>query len=202
MNGYALLVGVFIAIVLIVVLVRHPRFSVRPVGRVLGFMAFLVFPILLSMLGLTSHINNSKSTEFCLSCHTMKPYGESLMYDDPDYLPAAHFQNHRISADRACFTCHTSYTMFGDFKSKLRGLRHVYVYYLGTIPERPQLYSPFLNHECLHCHGGARSFEESDMHMDIRDELESNNISCLECHDMTHDVENQDSHELWEPEAP
>ena len=47
-----------------------------------------------------------------------------------------HYQNNRIPRDKACFTCHTDYTLFGDAKAKLRGLRHVYVNYLGRSPRR------------------------------------------------------------------
>jgi hypothetical protein len=38
----------------------------------------------------------------------------------------------------------------------------VYVYYFSTppAPGNIKLYQPFNNRECLHCHLGARSFEE------------------------------------------
>ena len=90
----------------------------------------------------------------------MEPYGRSLLVDDPAYVPARHFQNNRVPRDDACFTCHTNYTLFGDYKAKLRGLRHVYVNYIGTIPKQIKLYDPYNNRECLHCHGGARTFED------------------------------------------
>jgi len=42
----------------------------------------------------------------------------------------------------------------------------VYIYYLGTppAPQNIKLYQPFNNRECLHCHLGARSFEEGVVH--------------------------------------
>ena len=76
-------------------------------------------------------LERSNSTEFCLSCHTMESHGRSLYVDDPTYLAAAHFQNHRVPADQACYTCHTNYAMFGGFRAKFNGLHHVYVQYLG-----------------------------------------------------------------------
>ena len=88
--------------------------------------------------------------------------------------------------------------MFGDIDAKLRGLRHVYVNYLGTVPDKPELYEPFLNRECLHCHAGARSFEESELHMDIREELAADETSCLECHELSHGVETVDQQPMWE----
>ena len=56
--------------------------------------------------------------------------------------------------------------MFGGIKAKLGGLKHIYVYYLGTppSPENIKLYEPYNNRECLHCHAGARSFEEGAVH--------------------------------------
>ena len=62
----------------------------------------------------------------------MEAHGKSLYIDDPTYVPAAHFQNNRIPKEQACFTCHTNYTMFGDVYGKIRGLQHIYVYYLKT----------------------------------------------------------------------
>ena len=67
----------------------------------------------------------------------MHDFGQSLYVDDPSYIPAKHFQNNLVPRDRACYTCHTDYTMFGTMHSKLRGLRHVYVQYLGKIPRPP-----------------------------------------------------------------
>jgi cytochrome c-type protein NapC len=72
------------------------------------------------------------------------------------HLAAAHFQNHRVPADEACYTCHTNYAMFGGMKAKIGGLRHIYVYYLGKPPQPAdiKLYEPYNNRECLHCHAG------------------------------------------------
>ena len=46
-------------------------------------------------------MERAKETTFCLSCHVMQPYGQSLYVDDAHYIPAAHFQNHRVPADQA-----------------------------------------------------------------------------------------------------
>ena len=128
----------------------------------------------------------------------MEPYGKSLLIDDSGYVAANHYQNRRIPRDQACYTCHTTYTMFGDFQAKLLGLKHVYVYYLGTVPEPLELYQPYNNRECLNCHEGARSFEESELHVDIRTELASNETSCQECHEPVHDVHSLDQLTFWE----
>jgi hypothetical protein len=71
------------------------------------FLAFFIFPILAGSLGYNHHMERSKQTTFCLSCHVMEPYGRSLHVDDPTWLPAAHYQNNRVPRDEACYTCHT-----------------------------------------------------------------------------------------------
>jgi hypothetical protein len=82
----------------------------------------------------------------------MEKYGQSLHVDDASYIPAAHFQNNRVPRDKACYTCHTDYTLYGGFKSKLRGLRHLQVQYLGKIPGKIELYSAYTTgcHEVVH----------------------------------------------------
>jgi predicted CxxxxCH...CXXCH cytochrome family protein len=79
----------------------------------------------------------------------------------------------------------------------MKGLKHVYVYYLGTIPEKIALYEPYSNRECLHCHEGARSFEEGEDHKDLRADLASGATSCLECHSDTHDVQGLAEAPMW-----
>lgn len=187
-----------LAAILIARLALRPDAVTERGGRILAFAALFAFPVLFTGLGTQAHLQHSKTTHFCMSCHIMSEHGRSLFRDDSDYLPAAHFQNNRIDRDYACYTCHTTYTMYGDVKAKLIGLRHVWVNYLGTLPEQVELYQPYKNRECLHCHEGARSFEEDELHAEIRGELSSNETSCLECHDLAHDVEELDEAEFWE----
>src|SRR5436305_4285771 len=96
----------------------------------------------------------------------MTDYGKTVHYDDKSYIPAVHYQNNLVPRDHACYTCHTDYAMFGGVKAKMRGLRHIYVQYFGTVPKPAdiKLYSPFPNSTCLHCHLGSRRFEEVNGH--------------------------------------
>lgn len=190
-----------VGIVLIVLVVRRPGVIAAPGGRGLAFFAFFIVPIVATVLGTEAHLEQSKSTEFCLSCHVMEPYGKSLQIDDQGFVAANHFQNRRIPRERACFTCHTTYTMYGDIRAKLQGLKHLYIYYLGTVPEELALYEPYRNRECLHCHADARSFEEQEFHLDIRGELISDEISCLECHEPVHGVADLEGLPMWTQEA-
>lgn len=197
---YVLLV---VSIVLIATIVFRPSLTASHEGKIFAFAAFCILPVLCVSLSASEHVDRSKQTKFCLSCHIMEPYGKSLHVDDPSYIAAAHFQNHRIPADEACYTCHTNYVFYGGLRAKLRGLRHIYVQYLGTppSPEKIRLYSPYNNRECLHCHLGARSFESNEIHMAILDSLKSNETSCMSsgCHDTVHNVQNLDKVKFWSP---
>ena len=164
-------------------------------GKILAFVALLVLPALAMWAGFSAQMERAQSTSFCLSCHVMTDFGRSLQIDDPSYLPARHFQNRLLPADRACYTCHTNYTMFGGVRDKLRGLRHLWVQYAGVVPPSDQikLYQPYSNRECLHCHLGARRFEEASAHHrapDLLSRAKSGHLSCLSsgCHDIIHDV--------------
>jgi cytochrome c-type protein NapC len=207
MEPISILIGVIvITIILVVGLILKPEITSSTGGKILAFLSLFIFPILAAVLGASSHVEHSKTTQFCLSCHEMKPYGKSLHIDDSEYVPASHYQNNRVPREKACFTCHTNYTLYGDFRAKLQGLRHVYVHYLGTVPQPKdiRLYTPYNNRECLHCHLGARSFEEGVTHNDeptLLANLKTNKVSCLSCHALAHDIAGLDKLTFWQEKA-
>src|SRR5579863_4515508 len=175
-------------------------------GKILTFVALLILPAMAVWAGFNEQMDRAQSTTFCLSCHVMTDYGRSLTVDDRSYIPASHFQNNRIPRDHACYTCHTTYTMFGGVTAKMRGVRHLYIQYLGTVPkpEDIKLYTPYNNRECLHCHNGARTYEEATEHHKIPDllaQVKSGKISCTsaKCHDTIHDVANLKGATFWKP---
>jgi cytochrome c-type protein NapC len=177
-------------------------------GKIVAFVALCILPVLAMWAGVNDHLERSTSTQFCLSCHVMTDFGRSLYVDDRSYLPARHFQNKFVPRDHACFTCHTDYTMFGDYKAKWRGVHHVLVQYFGKVPkpEEIKLYTPYNNRECLHCHAGARSYEEASSHHKTPDMLAlaaSNHLSCMSsnCHDTVHDVGTLKDATFWTPKA-
>jgi cytochrome c-type protein NapC len=187
------------------ILVVRPGFTTGRGGKILAFVAMFCLPIFCGLLGLSSEMDRSKTTAFCLSCHTMEDYGKSLLVDDRTHIPAAHYQNHLVPPDEACYSCHTQYAMFGGLKVKLYGLKHVFIYYLGTrpAPEDIKLYEPYNNRECLHCHLGARSFEEGVVHNAdpaTLPAIKSNQLSCLSsaCHDAAHDLAHLKEAKFWE----
>lgn len=191
-----------VTVLLIAVILARRRLLAETGGKVLAFFSICILPVIATSLGTNAHLEASKSTEFCLSCHEMQPYGETLWIEDQDYLPAAHFQNSRVPRDHACYACHTTYTMYGDVSSKWKGFRHLFIHFFGDVPEpgEIELYEPFLNRECLYCHGGARTFEENEFHVEYRDELTTSDTSCLECHEYTHPITELDELDQWEHE--
>jgi cytochrome c-type protein NapC len=197
-----LLLLIAVTAILIGVLVFRPGLTATQDGKILAFFGMFLLPLICAGLGTTYHIDRSKSTKFCLSCHEMEPFGKSLLVDDATHLPAAHFQNHRVPADQACFTCHTNYAMFGGFREKIQGLREVSEHYLGKppAPEAIRLSEPFNNRECLHCHLGARSFEEGAMHTAnpyLLAAVKGNQVSCLSCHKAIHNVAELNNAKFW-----
>lgn len=189
------------SLALVALLVARPALMRTREGKILGFAGLFLFPVVCGAVGFSMQMEHTKETKFCLSCHIMEPYGKSLLVDDSHYLPAAHYQNHRVPADEACYTCHTDYVLYGGIRAKWRGLRHVWVQYIGK-PPAPQdirLYTAYNNRECLHCHLGARSFEESAVHSALRDNLVNNQISCVSigCHDTVHNVATLGEMKLW-----
>ena len=196
------LLGVLVVLglnlVLVVTLTVRPAWLRVAGGRLLGVLGLFVLPAVGFALGYGQHTERAKQTEFCVSCHVMEPYGDSLLMDSADHLPAVHFQNAQIDREHACYVCHTSYTMFGDLQAKLNGVQHLWVNYVSGAPEPLRLYRPYENRECFFCHADARSFEESDFHLDIREDLDRGDISCLECHALSHDVAELSSYDTWE----
>jgi nitrate/TMAO reductase-like tetraheme cytochrome c subunit len=198
------IVLIFLAITLMIagLLVVKPDMTAARGGKILAFLGLFIFPALAGLLGFDDHLERSKQTRFCLSCHIMAPYGQSLLIDNSSYIPAVHFQNNLVPRDQACYTCHTDYTLYtGGIKAKIRGLRHIYVQYLGR-PRLPiKLYQPFSNRVCLHCHLGARTFEEGPTHSALMDDIKENKISCVSsgCHDVVHNVSQLSQMKFWSP---
>ena len=184
------------------------RLAEERAGRVLLLLGIAVLP--LATLGVTVRhgLHESTRTAFCRdSCHEMAPFAKTLLIDDDELVPAVHFQNNLLTRDHACFTCHADYTMFGDLKAKIGGLRHIYRHYVGGVPDEIELYEPFPNDNCLWCHRGARRFEGSKHHKTAAAPLAkilSGEVSCMksDCHDLIHPVDDLDSYELWEPKKP
>jgi cytochrome c-type protein NapC len=196
------LIGLSLALALLVGFKKN--ISQTREGKMLAFVALLVLPVVSVWGGFEAHLDRAESTQFCLSCHVMTQFGQSLHYDDKSYIPALHFENNFVPRDHACYTCHTDYAMFGAVKAKFNGLHHIFVQYFGTVPkpEDIKLYKPFPNETCLHCHLGARKFEEVNGHHktpDMLDKVKSGKLSCISsgCHDTVHEIGDLKDAKFW-----
>jgi nitrate/TMAO reductase-like tetraheme cytochrome c subunit len=210
MNTTVTILSLFTGVVIVLAVLTAFRAQLTrvPGGKILAFVTLCILPALAVWTGLHEQLERSTSTRFCLSCHVMADFGRSLYIDDKSFIPASHFQNNRVPRDHACFTCHTDYTMFGDYRAKWRGVHHVWVQYFGTVPkpEDIKLYVPYNNRECLHCHLGARSFEEASPHNkdpEMLAKVKANQLSCVSsnCHDIVHEVGTLSQETFWTPVA-
>lgn len=190
--------------------IRLPQLAKAHGGRVLLMMSLLVLPVLLMGIGVTQSLRQSQDKEFCTSCHEMQVYDTSLRIDDPEYIPAVHYQNRLVPHETACYTCHTDYTLYGDLSAKFTGFKHVLVHFFGDVPEpgEIELYSPYPNDNCLKCHRGSRRFEKKSSHKEdglTIEALYANEKSCIAdgCHDRIHDIARIGGADIWgEPPFP
>jgi cytochrome c-type protein NapC len=194
-----LIAQIVVSAVLASIFLIRPSVTTGAAWKILAFIGLCVLPALCIVGGMNTHMQRSEQRRFCVSCHAMVPYGQSLYVDDPTHLPAQHFQNHRVPPDMACFACHADYTIYGPLKDKMRGLTRIYMQYVSSPPNPIRIEGGYKNHQCLHCHAGARSFEENPVHSAIMDSLTSEQMSCLTsgCHDTAHDVANLNHAKFW-----
>lgn len=181
----------------LLLLVLRRRLAARLAGLLALVLGGVVLPGL-AVVGSAGHAYTaSSSTEFCLQCHEMRDHGKSLFVADGGSLAAVHYQKRLIDREHTCFECHTDYAMFGDVKAKMNGLRHVWVHFLGDVPATFELYEPYPNYNCLHCHEDARSYLEAAGHRGRFDEMASGELSCLACH-RGHDLDRARQGPYWQ----
>jgi NapC/NirT cytochrome c family, N-terminal region len=192
---------IVLTMVLAVFVLVRPAFTAGATGKILAFIALFILPVLCVGAGMSVHMQRSEQTRFCISCHAMQPYGRSLYVDNPSYIPAAHFQNHRVPANQACYACHADYAIYGPLVDKMRGLKRIYMQYVSTPPAHITIPGGFNNNQCLRCHAGARDFESNPVHQALMASLTSNTMSCVTsgCHDTVHNIASLDHVKFWSP---
>ncbi len=167
-------------------------------GRVVLLVGVVALPLLLSVGNISYGVHQSSTTAFCLSCHEMRDHGKSLFVDNRQALAAVHYQNRFVDRETVCYSCHKDYAMFGDVTAKLNGLRHVWAHYIAGVPRKIELYRPYPNSNCLHCHDDMRRFVEAPPHRPILSALYAGTTSCLSCHRVAHDMAKVEAGELWQ----
>jgi cytochrome c-type protein NapC len=171
--------------------------AAQRVGRLVLLVGLVALPLLLSAGNLSYGIGESSQTRFCLSCHEMQRHGRSLFVDDRQALSAVHYQNRLVERDTTCYACHKDYALFGDVRAKLNGLRHVWAHYVRGVPAKIELYQPYPNANCLHCHDDGRRFLEKSVHRPVMAALQAGTTSCLSCHRVAHDMAKVDAGRFW-----
>lgn len=181
--------SVLCIILIIRIMVQDPKKVIQPFGKwILLFIFFVISPIIY-LLNFSVAVEDSKSVEFCNSCHIMNGYVNDVEDPDSEHLASMHYQYRWIAGDQ-CFTCHSDYGLFGNAKAKMTGIKHVWAYYTGY--ETPiELYDTYNNQICLRCHAPVISFQETEEHEENATEILSNEMSCLgvDCHITTHPEE-------------
>ena len=196
-----LIVQIVLTVILAAIFLIRPSLTISAGWKIVAFIGLCVLPALCAIGGMNIHVQRSEQTTFCISCHAMAPFGRSLYVDDPNYIPAQHFQNHRVPANQACYACHADYTIYGPLKDKLSGLTRIYMQFVSTPPNPIRIPGGYHNRQCLHCHQGARKFQENPIHSTMMDSLVSNQMSCLTggCHDTVHNVDSLTKVKFWSP---
>lgn len=199
MNTFFSVFG-FLGIALVFVTIVIKKETTGRDFKLLAFFSFLFFPVLFTGGIVNEKLNSMQQTEFCESCHVMKPYVESLKIDDDEPLSSVHFRNNYVNQKTACYNCHTSYAMFGGVKAKMNGLKHVWVYLTKSKIDTIKLYEPFSNDNCLYCHEPAERFLKKKEHNKEENQLKkmiAGEKSCLTegCHDVGHYFEEEEEDE-------
>lgn len=147
-------------------------------------------PIAAAMAGNVANFEGSKARTFCGSCHTMVPYAADAADPKSGTLAAIHSKNPYFGGE-SCYICHADYGMFGTVMTKLGGMRHVYMYYLGgwNTPGHapPELLKPFPYSTCMQCHPSDRAHQPLEHQVHER-AVKSGEVACTAaaCHGRPH----------------
>ncbi len=190
----AILTALAAASLLIHHLVVRPRLA--GTTRLKLLLGLAVLPFLAAVTTTASGMQRTTEREFCGSCHVMETHLSDLVDPTSLSLAARHSRN-PMMGPHACYTCHADYGMLGYPMTKLKGMSHVYYYYLGgyrnwDLPKfhaEVRIAKPFPNANCKQCHSGTLgSFSNVQEHLGMQEELESNRVSCASagCHGVAH----------------
>ena len=192
MTVWILGIGAVVVLIPLISLRSSMRTRATLGRRLFAFVAMCVLPGMW-LLGMFAYADTSmRSTSFCLSCHEMRPYGESLTVRGEESLAAAHYMGGRSERDKACYVCHTKPGLAGYVDAKLRGIHDVRVHYFGEIPETLSIRGDYDVGICLDCHGPTENFREQPLHKAVMADIEVGKASCLDCHGPAHAVRHDD----------
>lgn len=163
--------------------------------KVLLLLGIGVFPIATAGTGNLIGYEESKSRQFCGSCHVMQPWVQDSLDPRSPTLASQHARNPSFGGHN-CYACHADYGMYGTIVTKLAGLRHVYEYNLHfrslsleqAMP-RIMLRGAYPNRNCMQCHSTRLpGWADVPDHVGLEDEVRAGSVSCASpgCHGPAH----------------
>ena len=168
---------------------------------VLSASGFVLLPVFGYVLGNLHVLDESKSVEFCGSCHvTMPPLVES-MKSGGNELAASHYRKGAVSHKDACYVCHSGYGVQGDINAKLAGVGHMIHTVRRTERYPLKMRSTFDIRSCLDCHAATEPFQTVKGHKTraIQNQLMTGEIGCTgACHEPAHPPAALNGTEAWE----
>lgn len=164
--------------------------------KILLLLGIGVLPIGAALATNVAGYNTTLTRQFCSSCHLMLPYTNDSSDRGSQTLAARHARNELFGHDN-CYTCHANYEMFGTITTKISGMHHVWVYYVEGARHmkledsigKIELYEPFSNTTCVHCHSTTtQGFKAVNDHKGIDADLMADRVSCASagCHGPAH----------------
>lgn len=190
-----------LTLVLIVLTVILERLHVRmPLINYQRFVYLFILPLFIFPFASFTTIEESKSVEFCGSCHSaMGLYVDDMKNKNSNTLAATHYQN-RFLQHGECYQCHVGYRSIDIGIAKSHGLLHLYHWLTGSPTgsgkKQIKLYGKngYSNNMCFRCHSGSKLFLEAGegVHKKAADYLVEgpdtgiSKISCLKCHGPAH----------------
>ena len=168
---------------------------------VLSASGLVLLPLFGYVLGNLHVLDESKSVEFCGSCHvTMPPLVES-MRDGSENLAAIHYQRAAVSQKQACYVCHSGYGASGGIKAKLAGMNHMFHTVTNSQRYPLRMRSTFDIASCLDCHSASQAFRDVKGHkpLGIQQKLISGELGCTgACHESAHPPAALNGTAAWE----
>lgn len=186
-----------LALIILVLVFRHRRLM-ESSSKWLLFIGICVLPLPVALLSSGIGMEESKSVDFCHSCHApMDPFVDDMKNGQSDTLAAQHFKNRYIQRDH-CWTCHSDYGIAGTAGAKAKGLTHIYKFTTKSWHAPIALYEPYQWAICLGCHAESNLFKaprnDATAHEGVLEAVMKKEMGCTDCHDMAHPGPEQRSH--------
>ena len=181
-----LVVMVSSVLLILFVLLRRRQRLMENQSKWLLFLGLCVLPIPVMFLSAGVGMEESKSVDFCHSCHApMDPFVDDMKDPQSETLAAMHYKNRLIQSEH-CWACHSDYGIAGTTEAKLSGLYDITKAVLDTWEAPISLRHPYNWAICLDCHGDSASFKAETNHQGVVQAAIQGEIACTDCHEMAH----------------